>query len=30
MINQKIYDAMLAQSRKLGFFAHAFTTTGHR
>ena len=29
MINQKIYDAMLAQSRKLGFFAHAFTTTGH-
>ena len=29
MINQKLYDAMLAQSRKLGFFAHAFTTTGH-
>ena len=29
MINQKIYDAMVAESRKLGFFAHAFTTTGH-
>ena len=29
MINQKLYDAMLAESRKLGFFAHAFTTTGH-
>jgi len=29
MVNQRIYDAMLEQSRKLGFFAHAFTTTGH-
>ena len=29
MINQKIYDALVAESRKLGFFAHAFTTTGH-
>ena len=29
MINQKICDALVAQSRKLGFFAHAFTTTGH-
>ncbi len=29
MINRKIYDALLAESRKLGFFAHAFTTTGH-
>ncbi len=29
MVSQPIYDAMRDQSRKLGFFAHAFTTTGH-
>ncbi len=29
MVNQKLYDAMLSESKKLGFFAHAFTTTGH-
>ena len=29
MINHKLYDALVAESRKLGFFAHAHTTTGH-
>ena len=29
MVSETLYDAMLDQSRKLGAFAHAFTTTGH-
>ena len=29
MVSQKLYDAMLDQSRDLGAFAHGFTTTGH-
>ena len=30
MINRKLYDAMVAESRKTGFSSpHAFTTTGH-
>ena len=29
MVNQKLYDAMVEQSRKIGGFAHGFTTTGH-
>lgn len=29
MINEKIYGAMLEQSRKIGTFAHGFTYSGH-
>ena len=29
MISEAIYQGMLDESRKLGFFAHASTTTGH-
>ena len=29
MISQKLYDALVDQSRELGAFAHGFTTTGH-
>ena len=29
MINQRIFDAMLDESRKLGNFAHGFTYAGH-
>ena len=29
MLSQKLYDALLDQSRELGAFAHGFTTTGH-
>jgi 4-aminobutyrate--pyruvate transaminase len=29
LISEEIHGALIAQSRKLGFFAHAFTTTGH-
>ena len=29
MVSQKLYDALVDQSRELGAFAHGFTTTGH-
>ena len=29
MVSQKLYEAMVDQSRDLGVFAHGFTTTGH-
>jgi 4-aminobutyrate---pyruvate transaminase len=29
MVNEKIYGAMLEQSRKIGTFAHGFTYSGH-
>ena len=29
MVNQRIFDAMLDESRKLGNFAHGFTYAGH-
>ena len=29
MVSQKLYDALVVQSRDLGVFAHGFTTTGH-
>lgn len=29
LIGDDIYDALVAESRKLGVFAHAFTTAGH-
>jgi len=29
LINEKVYQAMVAQSRKLGSFAHGYTYTGH-
>ena len=29
LINEDIYQALLDESRKIGFFAHAHTTTGH-
>lgn len=29
LINEDIYQALLSHSRKAGYFAHAFTTTGH-
>src|SRR6201999_4493443 len=29
LINQRVFDAMLDESRKLGNFAHGFTYAGH-
>jgi 4-aminobutyrate--pyruvate transaminase len=29
MVNQRVFDAMLDESRKLGGFAHGFTYAGH-
>ncbi|MFN4087986.1 MAG: aminotransferase [Alphaproteobacteria bacterium] len=29
LLNEKVYQAMLAQSRKLGSFVHGYTHTGH-
>lgn len=29
LVNERVYDAMLSESRKLGSFAHGFTYAGH-